>query len=110
MRVAIIKTETYSEIISTEEIQMDWGLVKMFRREEKKSSVVKVVLITVGVIAAIGAILAVLYTLFKKYFTITFECGDCENCDEDCFDDELAFDEPICCEADDILEEPIAEA
>ena len=106
-----MRTEGYSEIISTEEIQMDWGFINMFKKpEEKKTSVVKVVLITLGVIAAVGATLAVLYTLFKKYFTITFECGDCENCDEDCFDDELAFDEPICCEADDILEEPIAEA
>ncbi len=90
---------------------MDWGLINMFKKpEEKKTSVVKVVLITLGVIAAVGATLAVLYTLFKKYFTITFECGDCENCDEDCFEDDLSFDEPICCEEDDILEEPIAEA
>lgn len=91
---------------------MNWGLINMFKKpEEKKTSVVKVVLITLGVIAAVGATLAVLYTLFKKYFTVTFECGDCENCDEDCFEDDLTFDEPICCcEEDDILEEPVAEA
>ena len=57
---------------------MDWGFINMFKKpEEKKTSVVKVVLITLGVIAAVAAALAVLYTLFKKYFTITFECGDC---------------------------------
>ena len=90
---------------------MDWGFINMFKKpEEKKSSVVKFVLITVGVIAAIGAILAVLYTLFKKYYTVTYECGDCENCEEDCFEDDLSFDEPICCEEDDILAEPVAEA
>ena len=37
---------------------------------EKRSSVVRTVIITLSVIAAIAAIAAVLYKLFKKYFKI----------------------------------------
>ena len=53
---------------------------------EKRSSVVRTVIITLSVIAAIAAIAAVLYKLFKKYFKISFDCGDCDDCTGGCFD------------------------
>lgn len=81
-------------------------LMKKHEAVERKSNVLKGVLITVGVIAAVAAAAAVVYTILKKYFTITIECDDCD-CDlEECGDDELC-----CCDADDECDAPeIAEA
>ena len=75
---------------------MNWDYFKLLKKqeEEKKSNAVKVVFITLGVVAAIAAALAVLYTIFKKYFTITIECDDC---DCDCDLDECCDTEPLCC-------------
>ena len=69
--------------------------------QKKKNScdALKVVLIVVGIIAALAGIAFVLCKIFKKYFTIEFECDDCDNCDEPCFD-EPAADEPECCDAE----------
>ena len=78
---------------------MDWSCFRMFNKvEEKKTSPLKVILIVIGAIVAVGAAAAVVYTVFKKYFTVTFECGDCEDCDCDCeclIDEEESCD-PIC--------------
>ena len=52
---------------------------------EKRSSVVRTVIITLSVIAAIAAIAAVLY----KYFKISFDCGDCDDCTAGCFDSDF---------------------
>ena len=68
----------------------------LFKKEEKSVSVLKVVLITVGVIVAVLAAAAVIYKFFKKHFKITFECGDCDFCEDKCFCDDADF-EPECC-------------
>jgi len=58
----------------------------------------KTFFIIVGAVVSIAAIAAVLYTVFKKYFKVTFECDDCDCscCDEDCFEEADEY-EPICC-------------
>ena len=71
---------------------------------EKRTDALRVIFIIVGVVVSIGALVAVAYTLFKKYFKVTFECdGDCCDCDcDDCMhdcedeDEELSFDCPNC--------------
>ena len=90
---------------------MDWSCFRMFNKvEEKKSNPLKVVLIIIGAIVAVGATAAVVYTVFKKYFTITFECsGDCDNCEEDCLLDEEDEIEPISFEEEEEAEAPEAE-
>lgn len=93
---------------------MDWSCFRMFKKQEEKSSgVLKGVLITVGIITAIAAAAIVVYKIFKKYFTITFECDDCENCDGDCMDDLFEdVEEPAvcCCEEEGCCEEASVEA
>lgn len=61
---------------------------------------VKVILIVIGAIVSVAAVLAVAYSIFKKYFDVTFECdGDCDACDcEDCFPEvDAEDDKPECC-------------
>ena len=79
---------------------MDWDFFRFFKKEKKSSGALKAVLITFGVIAAVSAAVVVLIQVFKKYFTITFECNDCDACDEKCFDDDDDV-EPICSAEDD---------
>ena len=55
------------------------------KKDDRGVSVGKVVMITLSVVAIIIAAAAVLYKIFKKHFKITFECGDCDFCDDDCF-------------------------
>ena len=74
------------------------------KKEEKTVNVAKVVLITAGVVLAIVAACIALYKFFKKHFKITFECEDCDFCDDDC----LSFDdgfEPECISGEDDEEE-----
>jgi len=83
----------------------------MFCKKKEENSVLKAVLITAGVVITIVAALAVLYKVFKKHFKITFECEDCDFCDNDtiCSDDDS---EPECiCHgcSDDIFDELDAE-
>lgn len=67
-------------------------------REEKRTSVFKIILISVTVAIAVVGIVAVLYRLFKKYFKITIDCGDCDECTGDCFGDDF---DPLCdCDED----------
>lgn len=73
----------------------------MFKKEEKGVSVVKVVLITLGIVAALVAVGAILYKILKKHFKITFECGDCDFCDDDCFCDDSDFEPECICVGDD---------
>ena len=54
-------------------------------KEEKRTSVLKIVLISVAVAIAIVGIIALLYFLFKKYFKVSIDCGDCDGCEESCF-------------------------
>ena len=81
---------------------MDWSCFRMFNKvEEKKTSPLKVILIIIGAVVAVVGAALVVYKIFKKYFTVTFECGDCETCDEDCFEDEDELDaETVCCECE----------
>lgn len=71
--------------------------------EEKKVNIYKVIGITVGAVLLVSAICFAAYKFFKKYFKITFDCGNCAECDNDCFsidfDPELCDDdfEPACC-------------
>lgn len=66
------------------------------RKERSTGEVLKVIFVIIGAVVSIGALVAVAYTVFKKYFQVTFECdGDCGDCD-DCFADEEVY-EPICC-------------
>ena len=75
----------------------------------KTMEAVKVILIIVGALVSLAALAAVAYTIFKKYFQVTFECdGDCDNCD-DCFADEDGGDELECSYADDEKKAPEAE-
>lgn len=71
----------------------------------------KIIFVIIGAVVSIGALVAVAYTVFKKYFQVTFECdGDCGDCD-DCFADEDVEFEPICCceDYEEVVEEPICE-
>ncbi len=69
---------------------------------EKKNgtSALKALFIFVGAVVTIGAVLVVLYSLFKKYFKITFECNS-EDCD--CFEDDCDCCEPLCYTSDDAI-------
>lgn len=68
-------------------------------KNERKNDLLRTLFIAIGVIVSVSALVAVAYTVFKKYFTISFEC-DCDDCD-DCFCDDLGDCEPICCCEDD---------
>ena len=68
---------------------LTWRTIHM----EKKF---KGIFLAIGVIVSLAALAAVAYTVFKKYFKVTFECdGDCCNCEDECFCEEDV--EPICC-------------
>lgn len=67
------------------------------KKERSTFEALKVIFIIIGAVVSIGALIAVAYTVFKKYFRITFECdGDCCDCGDDCFCEDEDF-EPICC-------------
>ena len=55
-----------------------------WKHEEEKKSPVKGILIACGAIAATAAALIGAYLVFKKYFTVTIECEDCDKCDNPC--------------------------
>ncbi len=83
----------------------------MFKKEEKNFSVLRTVLIIAGIVVVLMTAMVVLYKVFKKYFRVTLECGDCDICDGDCFCEDGDF-EPECCVydgaadiADDIADE-----
>ena len=44
----------------------------------------------------------------KKYFTITFECSDCDSCDDKCFDEDEDV-EPVCSTDEDAAEDSAPE-
>lgn len=68
----------------------------MSEKNGNKASVLRAIFITVGVIVTVLTTLVVLYKVFKKYFRITLECGDCSICEDDCFCEEIDY-EPECC-------------
>ena len=75
-------------------------------KKNNAGEVLKVIFIIIGAVVSIGALIAVVYTVFKKYFQVTFECdGNCCDCGEDCFGDEDESFEPVCtCEDDEEAE------
>lgn len=84
--------------------------------EEKKVNVYKVIGITVGAVLLVSAICFAAYKFFKKYFKITFDCGNCEECEDDCFgidfDPELCDEdfEPVCTMDEDAAEDASEDA
>ena len=71
---------------------------RIMRNEEKRVSIWKVVAISAAVALFIFATLVVLYKFFKKYFKISFDCGDCDSCTQDCFGSDF---DPLCdCDED----------
>jgi len=84
------------------------GKMEVYIMGNKKCCSLKTFFIIIGAVVSIGALIAVLYTVFKKYFKITFECdGDCDCCEEECFECDEGSYEPICCchEEDTVAEE-----
>lgn len=74
------------------------GGLENIMREEKRTSAVKIILISVTVALAVVAIVAVLYKLFKKYFKVSIDCGDCDACSDACFGEDF---DPLCdCDED----------
>lgn len=67
------------------------------KKDKSCESSLKNIFIVIGAIVSLAALAVVLYTIFKKYFQVTFECGNCDECDEDCFGEDDADYEPICC-------------
>ncbi len=66
---------------------------------KKASDGLRALFIIVGAVVTIGGIIALLYSLFKKYFKITFETGSDDCCD--CFGEDCDC-EPVCyCGCDD---------
>lgn len=69
-------------------------------KNENRDGLLKTLFVVIGAVVSIAALAALAYTLFKKYFQVTFECegdGGIED-DEDPFaeDGDMPF-EPICC-------------
>ena len=86
-------------------IKPDSGILEVNSMENKKCCSLKTIFMIIGAIVSIAAVIVVAYTIFKKYFKITFDCdgncADCDGCDEEYFEDECEAYEPICCCQDD---------
>ena len=81
--------------------------------ERRAGDFLKALFIVIGAVVSIAALIAVAYTLFRKYFQVTFECGADDTEDDTFAEDEDKDFEPICCceedeEAEDDGEEPEA--
>ena len=74
--------------------------------KKENTSLLKGIFVAIGAIVSIAALGVVVYTVFKKYFKVTFECdGCCDCCEDECFEDEDACYEPICCCEEEAAEE-----
>ena len=90
----------------------------METKETRRVSVGKIIAISAAVALIAFAAMVVAYKLFKKYFKVSFDCGDCDCCSENCFDDDFdlfAEDEdyePKCslCDDEDDEEAPVVDA
>ena len=81
--------------------------------KKDNTSLLKGIFVAIGALVSIAALVVVVYTVFKKYFKVTFECdGCCDCCEDECFADEDACYEPICyCEdEEEVVEEAADEA
>lgn len=73
--------------------------------ENRSGEFLKTLFVIIGVIASISALALVAYSLFKKYFQVTFDCGDegerfDADDDDNYFADEEdeAFEPILCCD------------
>ena len=57
-------------------------------RDEHDMKIMKIVLITAGVVLAVAAATVVIYKVAKKRFKINFDCEDCDFDDDDYLKDE----------------------
>ena len=70
----------------------------MNQTEEKRISIWKIVAISAGVAVLVAAAVVILCKVFRKYFRISIDCGDCDDCTQDCFGCEF---DPLCeCDED----------
>ena len=47
------------------------------KKEKSTIETLKVIFVVIGAVVSLAALAAVVYTIFKKYFQVTFECdGD----------------------------------
>lgn len=79
--------------------------------KNENTSLLKGIFVAIGALVSIAALAVVVYTVFKKYFKVTFECdGCCDACEDECFADEDTCYEPICCcEDEEVVEEEAEE-
>ena len=72
--------------------------------ENRSGEFLKTLFVIIGVIASISALALVAYSLFKKYFQVTFDCGDegerFDADDDDYFadEDDEPFEPILCCD------------
>ncbi len=71
----------------------------MKEQDSKRISICKMIFITVSSALMVISILLIAYKFFKKYFKVTFECGDCDFSSDEGFFDDADF-EPECCFGD----------
>ena len=64
------------------------------KKEKKSSGALKTILIIIGAVVAAAGVAMALYSIFKKYFKVTFECGTVN--DEECFAEDDDNFEPLC--------------
>lgn len=76
-------------------------------KKENSSCSLKGIFVVIGALVSIAALAVVVYTVFKKYFKVTFECdGGCDGCEDECFcDGEDGFCDPIFCDDEDEADE-----
>ena len=73
---------------------------------EKRDGFFKTLFVVIGAVVSLCAVIALAYVLFKKYFQVTFDCGDegesFDADDDDYFADEEdeAFEPILCCDED----------
>ena len=76
------------------------------RNDNRSGEFLRTLFVIIGVLVSISALAVVAYSLFKKYFQVTFDCGDegesFDADDDDYFADEEdeAFEPILCCDED----------
>ncbi|MBQ3708251.1 MAG: hypothetical protein II889_10130 [Clostridia bacterium] len=79
--------------------------------ENRSGEFLKTLFVIIGVIASISALALVAYSLFKKYFQVTFDCGDegerFDADDDDYFadEDDEPFEPILCCDEEEATDE-----
>ncbi len=70
-------------------------------RDERDMKIVKIVLITAGIVLAVAAATFAIYKIAKKRFKINFECEDCDFSDDELTDEDDGFAPEFVAEAKD---------